>query len=65
MRSTRSAEHKISAEKMSQTIYDEKRQQWHGLEKRPLYNPEATLGGVLLKSMQTFGPNIAQVSYYY
>lgn len=40
---------KINSEAMFRTTYDEKQQQWHGLEKRSLINPQATLGEFLLK----------------
>lgn len=46
---------------MYRTIYDEKRKQWSGIKARPLYNPNATIGEVLLKAMQVNGPKIAQV----
>lgn len=49
---------------MYRSIYDEKRKQWQGLETRPLYNPEITLGEALLKSMRVNGAKIAQVSFY-
>lgn len=46
---------------MFRTFYDEKRKQWNGLKSRPLFNPQTTLGEILLKSMQMHGPKIAQV----
>lgn len=48
---------------MYRTIYDEKRKQWSGIKARPLYNPNATIGEVLLKAMQVNGPKIAQVIF--
>lgn len=48
---------------MFQSGYDEKRKQWRGLENRPLYNPEISLGEVLLKTMQVNGSKIAQVNF--
>lgn len=48
---------------MYRSIYDDKRKQWQGLKMRPLYNPEVTLGEVLLKSMHINGSKIAQVSF--
>lgn len=48
---------------MYRTIYDKQRTQWSGIKRRPLFNPEASLGEVLLKAMQVNGPKIAQVSF--
>lgn len=47
---------------MYRTIYDEKLNQWSGLQFRPLHNPEISVGEALLNCMHAYGPKIAQVS---
>lgn len=46
---------------MWRTVYNAGETKWQGVKTRPLYNPEITLGEVLLKSMQVHGSKIAQV----
>lgn len=46
------------------TVYDEKNKLWKGEDVPPLYNPEISLGQVLLKALTIFGPKIAQVITY-
>lgn len=53
----------IHTQKMFRTYFDAQRKQWNGLKSRPLFNPQTTLGEVLLKSMQMHGPKIAQVRF--
>lgn len=53
----------MSTKKIHQTSYDEKQKLWTGLKTRPLYNPEISLGDILLRSMEANGPKIAQVCF--
>lgn len=46
---------------MYSTTFDEKAKLWYGRNVPPLYNPQDSLGQVLLNSMATFGNKIAQV----
>lgn len=46
---------------MFQTKYDAEAKEWRGCDLPPLYNPKISLARLILNSLTTFGPKIAQV----
>lgn len=46
----------------AKTYYDSENKLWKGEVLPPLYNPEISLGEVLLKAFTVFGPKVAQVN---
>lgn len=46
---------------MFSTFYDKETKLWSGRAKLPLYNPQVSLGQVMLDSMCNYGSKIAQV----
>lgn len=46
---------------MFQTKYNKDIKEWSGCDRPPLYNPKVSLAHVLLDTLNTFGPKIAQV----
>lgn len=47
--------------RMFSTTYNKEGKLWYGNDIPPLYNPNVSVAQVLLDSMTTFGPKIAQV----
>lgn len=45
----------------AKTYFDSEKKVWKGEDSLPLYNPQASLGEVLLKAFTIFGSNVAQV----
>lgn len=45
----------------AKTYFDSEKRLWKGENTLPFYNPEASLGQVLLKAFTVFGPKVAQV----
>lgn len=43
------------------TIYDPKEKIWTGTPIQPLFNPNASVGHVILKALQMHGKKVAQV----
>lgn len=46
---------------MFRTFYDEQQKLWSGADLPPLYNPEASIGQVILHALCVHGRKIAQV----
>lgn len=46
----------------AKTYFDSSKKVWKGEDSLPLYNPQASLGEVLLKAFTIFGSNVAQVT---
>lgn len=45
----------------AKTYFDPEKKLWKGENTLPFYNPEASLGQVLLNTFTVFGPKVAQV----
>lgn len=46
---------------MSRVKFDEKNKKWTACDGPSIYNPNISLGHILLRSMEMFGSKIAQV----
>lgn len=46
---------------MYDTTFDEKNKQWNGPKIKSNFNPEVSLGRVILNSLQIYGSKVAQV----
>lgn len=45
----------------AKTYFDVEKKLWKGPDALPTFNPEVSIGEVLLKSFTVFGPKVAQV----
>lgn len=48
---------------MFRTIFDEEKKQWNGPQTDTIFNPNTSLGNVILNSLQVNGSRIAQVRF--
>lgn len=46
---------------MFRSVFDEETKLWSGADIPPLYNPNISIGQVLMRSLKLFGSKIAQV----